>query len=351
MTSRERWRAILERKPVDRAPCDIWATNEVFEMLCKHFDCGSRWDVIDKLNIDAPYTANPIYTGPMLSKDCDIWGVKCRDVDYGTGVYHEVAFAPLADIENIEDLKNHSWPLADWFDYSHIHQEIDAHSCRPIRAGYIEPFLIYARMRGLERAMIDLIDNIELVEYAFDFIFDFAISQFERILDVADGQIDIAFTAEDLGSQTGPLFSSQIFRRLHKNRFQKYIDLAHQAGAYAFFHTDGACRDFIPELIEIGVDILNPIQWVCPGMERTGLKTDFSQSLVFHGGVENQNILPFGTPEDVREEVIQCFETLGANGGYICAPCHNIQPNTPVENILEMYKTIREIASNAKYID
>ena len=85
------------------------------------------------------------------------------------------------------------------------------------------------------------------------------------------------------------------------------------------------------------------------GEEREGLKKDFGDSLVFHGGIDNQRVLPFGRPEDVRNEVIECFRTLGAGGGYICAPCHNIQPNTPVENILEMYKTIKEISSYPEY--
>ncbi len=84
-------------------------------------------------------------------------------------------------------------------------------------------------------------------------------------------------------------------------------------------------------------------------MEREGLKKDFGDKLVFHGSVDNQQVLPFGSAEDVRRDVIDCFDTLGVGGGYICAPCHNIQPNTPVENILAMYETIKEIASDSKY--
>lgn len=349
MDSRQRWRAVLERKAVDRAPCDIWATDEVFDALCRKLNCADRWEVFDKLQIDAPYTTEPEYTGPKLASDCNIWGVKFKRIDYGAGCYNETVYCPLADAKTAGDIKKHQWPCAEWLDYSGIKEELKKHSHRPIRAGYVEPFLIYSSMRGLERAMMDTIENLDLVEFAFDFIFDFATRQFKRILDATDGRVDIAVPSEDLGSQTGPLFSLETFRKLHKGRFRNYIELAHAAGVFVFFHSDGACRDFIADLVEIGVDILNPIQWRCPGMEREGLKKDFGGRLVFHGGVDNQQVLPFGSIDDVRREVIRCFETLGVGGGYICAPCHNIQPNTPIENILAMYETISENSSEPIY--
>lgn len=349
MNSRERWRAVLKRESVDHVPCDLWATQEVCEILCKELSCNDWWQVIDKLRIDAPYEVKPRYIGPKLSVDCDIWGVKFRNVNYGTGHYSEPVFHPLAEAKTAEDIKNYQWPSTNWFDYSHIKEGIEKNSHRPIRAGYVEPFLVYSYMRGLEQAMIDMVANPELIECVFDRIFDFATKDFERILDMANGDIDITVPSEDLGSQTGPLFSLEHFRRFHKPRFKEYIELAHQAEVSVFYHSDGACRDFIPELIEIGIDILNPIQWRCPGMERTALKKDFGEYLVFHGGVDNQQTLPFGRLEDVRSEVVECFETLGAGGGYICAPCHNIQSNTPVENILQMYGTIKEISSEPKY--
>ena len=349
MTSRERWRAVLERQSVDRLPCDIWATDEVFEKLYAELDCKDRWEVIDKLGIDAPYTVGPQYAGPSVPEGYNIWGLRYQTVDYGAGTYGEVTEHPLANAENVRDIENHNWPSPDWNDYSTIKDQLKQHSHRPIKAGHIEPFLLYCQLRGLEQAMMDMVESPEMIECAFDHIFYFETKNFERILEQADGRIDIATTAEDLGSQTGPLFSIDCFRRFHRPRFQKYMDLAKQAGCFIFYHTDGASRIFIPDLIELGINILNPIQWNCPGMEREGLKADFGDKLVFHGGVDNQKILPFGTTEDVRNEVIRCFETMGIGGGYICAPCHNLQPNTPVENILTMYETIHEISSDAKY--
>jgi len=95
----------------------------------------------------------------------------------------------------------------------------------------------------------------------------------------------------------------------------------------------------IPDLIAIGMDVLNPVQWRCAGMDRAGLKRDFGDQIIFHGGVDNQQTLPFGSVEDVRQEVRDNLRILGAGGGYILSPCHNIQNITPIENILAMYET------------
>jgi uroporphyrinogen decarboxylase len=121
------------------------------------------------------------------------------------------------------------------------------------------------------------------------------------------------------------------------------MDLAHEAGACVFHHTDGAARKILPDLIEAGIDVLNPIQWRCNGMEREGLNRDFGDKIVFHGGVDNQYTLAFGSVEEVRREVADDLRILGEGGGYILAPCHNIQAVSPPENIVAMYETGYEL--------
>jgi uroporphyrinogen decarboxylase len=130
-----------------------------------------------------------------------------------------------------------------------------------------------------------------------------------------------------------------VIREFFIPRMERMIDLAHQAGAYAFFHSDGAVRKIIPDMIAAGIDVLNPLQWRCKGMEREGLKRDFGDQVIFHGGVDNQYTLAFGSVEEVREEVITNIQVLGAGGGYILAPCHNIQAVSPPENVVAMYET------------
>jgi len=120
---------------------------------------------------------------------------------------------------------------------------------------------------------------------------------------------------------------------------KKIMKLVHDGGACVMTHSDGAVRKVIPELIEIGMDVLNPVQWRCKGMDREGLKRDFGNKIVFHGAMDNQQTMPFGSPQDVRHEVLDNLRILGKGGGYILAPCHNLQAVTPVENILAMYET------------
>jgi uroporphyrinogen decarboxylase len=119
-------------------------------------------------------------------------------------------------------------------------------------------------------------------------------------------------------------------------------DLARSHGIHVFYHTDGAARKAVPELIETtGIEILNPIQWRCPGMERESLVRDFGRRVIFHGAMDNQQTLPFGTPSDVRQEVLDNIRIF-SGARWICAPCHNLQPNTPTANIVAMYETIHE---------
>jgi uroporphyrinogen decarboxylase len=118
--------------------------------------------------------------------------------------------------------------------------------------------------------------------------------------------------------------------------------LVHEAGVYVFHHSDGAVREIIPDMIDLGIDVLNPIQWRCKGMEREGLLRDFGDQVIFHGGVDNQYTLVFATPEQVRQEVQENIRRLGAKGGYIPGPCHNIQTTSPPENIVAMYQAIAE---------
>jgi uroporphyrinogen decarboxylase len=209
----------------------------------------------------------------------------------------------------------------------------------PIRGGGSEPFLIYKELRGQEQALVDLIENPEIVHYCLDKLFDLAYEDSVRIAEQIPGLVMLNYVAEDMGGQTDLMLSVAHIREFLLPGMKRMIDLAHRQGIYVFHHNDGNCRRIIPDMIELGIDLLNPIQWRCPGMEREGLKKDFGGRIVLHGGVDNQYTLPFGTVEEVRREVLDNLRILGEGGGYILAPCHNIQANTPPENVVAMYET------------
>ena len=185
---------------------------------------------------------------------------------------------------------------------------------------------------------MDPLDDPDFTHHLLQRLGDFFLEHHRRMFQACDGLIDVAQVTDDLGSQSGPLISLQIFRQFYRPWMQKFIDLCRGFGIRVMHHDDGAIRAFLPDLIEMGINILNPIQWRCPGMDLQGLKRDFGQALCFHGGVDNQQTLPHGTPEEVRAEVRRLIDTLACDRtGYVLAPCHNLQPVTPIENILAMF--------------
>jgi uroporphyrinogen decarboxylase len=342
MNHRERVLAAIERKPVDRIPTDIWATGEVWEKLRAYF--GEGVDIAEALQIDGMRSVAPDYIGPELQamgegETVNIWGMAHRRTPYEGGVYDEQVAWPLAGAKTVDDLVRYRWPDADWFDYSRMREQARAaRQTHAVQCGYMAPFYYHNLLRGLEQSLIDPLDDPEFTHELLRRICDYFYDFHRRAFEACDGLIDVAQVTDDLGSQTGPLISRQVYEEFYAPHHQRFIDLCHEFGIKVFHHDDGSCRAFLPRLVEMGIDILNPIQWTCPGMDRAELKEEFGSRICFHGGVDNQRILPFGTPEEVRAEVRACIDTLASDGtGYILAPCHNLQAITPVENILAMY--------------
>ena len=337
MTPKERWLAVLQRKKPDRIPMDYWGTTEASDKLMRHLGVSNMDEVFHKLYIDAPCMVGPRYIGPALHKDTDIYGGRYADIPYKGGFYRECVVHPLADYETIEEIEaNYTWPTTDWFDYSVIKDQVVGMEHRLIRGGGSEPFLTYAMLRGDEQAFMDLILNPEMVHYCLNKLFDFAYEDTARIYETIPGKVNLSYVSEDLGSEMSLLMSLDHIREFLLPRMKRMMDLVHSAGAYVFTHSDGAVKPVVPLFIEIGTDVLNPIQWNCPGMEREGLKRDFGGKLSFHGGVDNQYTLAFGDTEAVRQEVRENIDIFGDE--YILAPCHNIQAVSPPENVVAMYE-------------
>ncbi len=340
MNARERMLAAINHQPVDRVPTDIWATGEVVEKLVASL--GADWAAA--LHIDGMGGTGARYIGPALpavaeGEGSDMWGIRTRRQAYGTGVYYEQCAWPLAEATTIDDLERYPWPQAEWFDYSEMRAgAARARETQAVQCGYMAPFYYHNLLRGLEQSLIDPLDDPDFTRHLLGRLADAFYGYHRRMFEACDGLIDVAQVTDDYGSQTGPLISLAVFREFYRPHLTRFIDLCKEFGIKVFHHDDGAIRTFIPDLIAMGIDILNPIQHVCPGMELDGLKRDFGAALCFHGGIDNQRVLPFGTPEEVRAEVRLNIDTLAADGtGYILAPCHALQPVTPVENIVAMY--------------
>lgn len=349
MTPRQRWLALLEGRTPDRVPTDYQATDEVTARLVRELGCADEAGLWRKLHIDKRKILEPAWKLPHHPDDleADMWGIRYRTADYGSGCYAEPVYHPLAEMDSTRQIHDHRWPSPDDFDYSGIAGALEDDDGRyPIHAAIFEPLLLYGYMRGLERAFVDLALRPEIADAALGHIFDFYYEQNRRIFEAGAGRIDTTYVAEDLGSQTGPLMSLEMYRRFLLTNQIKMAELARSFGIHVMYHTDGAARQFLPDLIDkVGIEILNPIQWRCTGMEREGLVADFGSSIIFHGSIDNQQTLAFGSVDDVREEVRQSVE-IYRNARWICAPCHNIQPVSSTENIVAMYETIHELCTN-----
>ncbi|HVP10680.1 MAG TPA: uroporphyrinogen decarboxylase family protein [Phycisphaerae bacterium] len=352
MTPRQRWLALLDGQHADRVPTDIWRTPEVDARLKRELNCLDDEALCRRLHIDMPHHVAPPF-GPAVrcrlphhpdDPEANIWGVRMQQVAYGTGEYSEAVHHPLASVETVAQVEAFRWPTADDFDYTSMAGELaKIDGTRIVMGGAYEPFLLACEMRGMEQAFRDLLRKPAIIEAILAHIFDFYHEHNRRIFEAAQGRIDIFYLAEDLGGQHGPLLSLQLYRRFLKPNQIRMADLARKHGARIFYHTDGAARPFLGDLIDdVGINILNPIQYKCPGMERDALVRDFGDRVVFHGAIDNQQVMPFGSVEDVREEVRRNLDFF-ARSRWICAPCHMIQPNTPTANIVALYDEIHRL--------
>ncbi len=348
MTPKERIMATINRQSVDRAPVDLWCAPEVLDSLRKYTSLDDELEVYNKLGLDKIVWIFPGYGGryfdPNDSGEITMWGVPTRMVKAGLATYQEYINPPIASYMDPSELETyHSWPDPDKFDYAGAKalakraRSWDFATIGP----WISHFEIYCQMRGLENALMDTLAFPDFLDATLDRIDAIQTVMLEKMLKELNDDLDIVFISDDMGMQDSMLISLDSWETHFKHRLKNWCDLIHSYGKKVLYHTDGAVLPLIPGLIECGVDILNPIQHVCPGMDRSELKARFGKDLIFHGGVENQHILPMGTAEDVARETQACLETLGKDGGYICCSCHNAQAGTPVENILAMIDTVK----------
>jgi uroporphyrinogen decarboxylase len=339
MTSRERWLAVLNREEPDRIPMDWWDTDEIRNRVMAHLGVDTLDEMFTMLHVDQPVTVEPAFVGPPVEPDEDPFGVGYSYADYGTGRYREAVRNPLAAFETVEQIDSgYRWPQADWWDCSPAVWQVEGKEERPIQFVMSGVYTMYTRLRGMEQAFVDYAVNQDIVLYCMEKLVELHCEIAERMFECIPGRIDIAMLYNDMGSQLDLLFSPQTARALFLPGLRRMAALAREKGARVFLHSDGAIRKMIPDFIEAGIQILNPVQWRCRGMNRADLKRDFGDKLVFHGAVDNQQTLARGTTEEVRREVRDNIDVLGAGGGYILAPCHRLQAVNPPENVVAMYE-------------
>lgn len=203
-----------------------------------------------------------------------------------------------------------------------------------------------AQLFGFERWFLMLASEPKIVEKFLDRYLEFKLDFWDALLSRIGRKVDVVSELDDLGTQNAPFISLDMYRKYIKPRQKKLFSfIKKKTNAKLFFHSDGSIYDFIPDLIEVGVDILNPIQYSAAKMDTRKLKEEFGNELVFWGGgIDTQKILPFGSKKEIRDEVKKRIDDLAPGGGFIFATVHTIQPEVPPENIVTMLEAFREHA-------
>lgn len=343
--------AIDHRQP-DRAPIDYEATPEFHAKLKQHFGIGDDELLLKKLGTDIR-KVRPRFVGPqdrtgapgVTAAGKDFLGVVWKPVKNEFGTYNEIAFHPLAEAATVKEIEDYPWPNVDWFDFSHLKEEIarlnDRHhyAVMYFAGGAFEtPWY----MRGMERFLMDLVQCPDIAEAICSRAADFYKKRALRAIEQSGNRIDIIGSGGDIGTQRGMMLAPDLWRRHIKPYSRKLIQPFKDMGLKTFYHSCGSIVPVIEDFIEMGLDILDPIQPRAAGMAAEELKNRFGDRLTFHGGIDEQELLPQGTAEQVRRETLRLINVLGDSGGYIVCPAHAVQPDTPVENIVALYQAANE---------
>jgi uroporphyrinogen decarboxylase len=369
MTSRERVRKSINHEEPDRIPFDLNPLFDFYIELKKHLKLDIKEkinhnlameviphpDVLKKLNIDvisvklgSPKTIASETRSDGLVKDA--WGVTFKMVSQpGGGRYYEVINSPLKSV-TINDLNTYPWPVADLpgrgegaeEKAKRLFENTDLALLGRF-GGPITETALY--MLGMENWMIRLAQDPDFIDALLEKITDVQIALDRIGLEATAKYLQIyKASGEDLGMQTGPLYSPKMFKEQLLPHIARRIkaakDYLHDANPSVkiMLHSCGSIRKFIPDLIEAGVDIIDPIQPHAAGMDSEELKKEFGSTITFHGGIDIQDVLPYGSEADIENEVIRRIQGLGKGGGYILAPAHNVQADVPPENLVSMYQ-------------
>ena len=356
MNARERVQTALDHCEPDRVPMMMSAGKFQVERLKAHLGVESDRDLLDALHIDV-YDIRGIdyksgigarYIGPPelgIPEDWQgdffrLFHYQEEIIENSFGLSHSMGEPCLRDYPTVAELESFPWPQPEWFDYTTVRAQLEPWSDFAIAATGCSVFQHPTLFRGIERFLLEMATAPDVAEYIMDRVTDFYYGYFERLFAEVGDLIDIFRLADDIGAQNNLLISPKMLRRFVAPRVAKCAALAHRYDIKVLFHTDGNIRPAIPQMIEWGIDVLDPVQPEVPDMDAVELKREFGDRLSFSGGVSAQEVLPFGDVAAVEAEVKRVIDALGPGGGYILSPGHPaLQVDVPVENVVAMYET------------
>jgi uroporphyrinogen decarboxylase len=376
MNSRERLKRALNHQEPDRIPIDLGGTDVssicrgAYEAVLDHLGWPAKnitlvnvveqLPALDEAFLDTVVRADTRQIregGPArwqleLFDDGDYvafineWGITFH-MPKENGHYFDLVDYPLKS-PSLEALAEFPWPdpkdPARWQGLREHARDLYENTDYALVVGCIFGGGIFEfpqYLRGMEAFLSDLLLAPRFADALTERITQVLIAAYEAMLDQVGPYVQVVTLCDDLSTQRGPFISPDLYRRFFKERQRQLIEaIRRKTDAKIMMHICGAARCFIPDLIEIGVDILNPVQVSAAGMDAQALKRDFGTDLSFWGGVCNpQHTLPFGSAEDVRGEARRSIDVLAPGGGFVFAPVHNIQDGVPPANVLALFET------------
>ncbi len=367
MTPRERVRLTLSHREPDRIPLDLGSRSssieeQAYDLLKDHLGIESPTQsflrahaviderVSDRLGIDTRWVRS--FPDSCWLDDgadrlfIDMWDVPWRKRE--GSFYFELDRGPLCGLAR-EAVLAHEFPpllteemlIRMEAEAKRLHEQTEFFvGCDMIGAGILERAWY---LRGFEEFMFDLLEDGNFTRAYLEMILAHQIDAYDRIVSAVGPYIEAVFITDDVATQDSLMMSPETYREIVKPVQKALLDHLRAKGLKVVFHTCGAVRPLIPDLIEIGVEIIHPIQLSAKGMDTMVLKKEFGRDLVFWGGGCDIEVLQFGTRESVREEVRRRCADLAPGGGFVFTPTHCIQPNTPPENIITMVDTLKEV--------
>lgn len=369
MQPRERVLAALDHQEPDRVPIDLGSCGptaihvRAYQRLLTVLGIEEEieiWDTVGQLakpsetvlelvgaDVRGIRVGGSAYSPDLLSARelVDRWGTVWQRPE--SGLCFNIANYPLQQATR-SDLERYPWPDGTSPDLvnglgeraRYLHEETSYAVLGEI-SGHI--FERAQMLRGFDTLLYDMAADRGFVEELFDRILAVEVDTASTFLDAVGRYLDIIAFKDDIAMQSGPVISPQMFQEMIKPRMGKLIEIIRsKTQAKLWFHSCGSVYYAIPDLIELGVEILNPVQVQAVDMDTARLKRKFGENLAFWGGVDTQHVLPFGAPEDVRAEVRRRISDLGPGGGYVLASVHNIEADVPGENTWAMYQTAHQ---------
>lgn len=361
MNSRDRVVAAINHQKTDKIPIDLGGYQsgicwKAYNGLKEYLNINTETEILEpiqmlakpeeiilqKFEVDTRYVFPDFFSDPVWEDDytfTDSWGIKWQRQPAGN--YHNKIYRPLSNYKNKKELDNYNWPKADdLLNKSELQKNINRYQegKYAIFTSLSGVFEQAWYLRGFEKFFTDLVENRSFIEDLLDRVLEVLIANYSIYFDAVGENLDCVQFWGDVGGQNGPLLSPNMYRDIIMPREKRLIEFTKEkTDAFIGWHSCGSCEVFISDFIDIGIDILNPVQLTAKNMEPEKLKSKYGSNIAFWGAIDGQELLPRKSPEEVRDAARNIIKTLSKNGGYLLASCHNIQNDVSAENIVALF--------------